>query len=51
MRWLSGFSVAPRKTFLVHGEPDASDTLRQTIQEELGWDCIVPEFGETVRLG
>lgn len=51
MRWLSGFSAAPRKTFVVHGEPDASDTLRQRIQEELGWDCIVPEFGETVRLG
>jgi metallo-beta-lactamase family protein len=51
MRWLSGFSAAPRKTFVVHGEPDASDTLRQRIQEELGWDCIVPEFGETVHLG
>jgi metallo-beta-lactamase family protein len=50
MRWLSGFEAAPRKTFIVHGEPDASDALRHRIQEELGWDCEVPERGQRVEL-
>jgi metallo-beta-lactamase family protein len=31
MQWLSGFTRPPKTTFIVHGEPDASDTLRQRI--------------------
>lgn len=50
MRWLSGFITPPRRTFVVHGEPEASDALRHRIQEELGWDCLVPEQGERVEL-
>jgi metallo-beta-lactamase family protein len=43
MRWLSGFERPPKRTFIVHGEPDASDALRLRIEEELGWDCLVPD--------
>ncbi len=50
MRWLSGFRTPPRCTYIVHGEPDASDQLRQRIEEKLGWTCIVPEHGERVEL-
>ena len=50
MQWLSGFKRPPRQTFIVHGEPDASDVLRHRIQEELGWNCRVPEPGERVEL-
>lgn len=50
MRWLSGFTTPPRRTFVVHGEPEASDALRHRIQEDLGWDCLVPEQGERVEL-
>lgn len=50
MRWLSGFRTPPRCTYIVHGEPDASDQLRQRIEEKLGWACIVPEHGERVEL-
>jgi metallo-beta-lactamase family protein len=50
MQWLSGFEAPPRRTFIVHGEPDASDTLRHRIQDELGWDCEVPEQGQQVDL-
>jgi metallo-beta-lactamase family protein len=45
MRWLSGFQRPPRRTFIVHGEPDAADALRLRIEEELGWDCEVAEDG------
>jgi metallo-beta-lactamase family protein len=50
MRWLAGFEAPPRKTFIVHGEPDAADALRHRIQEELSWVCVVPEHGERVEL-
>lgn len=50
LRWLRGFKKAPRATFLVHGEPEAADTLRLRIKDELGWSCRVVEHLESVRL-
>lgn len=50
MTWLKGFKKAPRATFIVHGEPTASDALRLRIEEELGWSCVVPEQGQQVAL-
>jgi metallo-beta-lactamase family protein len=50
MRWLGGFNRPPRRTFITHGEPAASDALRHRIEEELHWDCLVPEQGQTVDL-
>lgn len=41
IRWLRGFKKPPRRTFIVHGEPDASDALRVRIERELGWDAAV----------
>ena len=43
--WLRPISPAPRQTFVVHGEPAASDALRQTIARELGWPVRVPPQG------
>ncbi|AWP80409.1 MBL fold metallo-hydrolase RNA specificity domain-containing protein [Bordetella bronchiseptica] len=42
MRWLAGFQEAPRRVFIVHGEPQASQALRERIQRELNWQAIVP---------
>ena len=50
LRWLSSFKAPPRVTFITHGEPAASDALRQRIEEQLGWNCVVPEQGQTVSL-
>lgn len=46
MDWLTGFDQPPRKTFIVHGEPDSSQALKEKIHQELGWSAIVPKFGE-----
>ncbi|WP_295644703.1 MBL fold metallo-hydrolase [uncultured Methylibium sp.] len=40
--WLRGFEAAPAQCFVVHGEPEAADTLRLRIQDELGWRVRVP---------
>lgn len=45
MAWLRNFRTPPRQTFVVHGEPEASDALRQRIARELGWPVRVPPQG------
>ena len=50
LRWLGGFTRAPRQTFLVHGEPIAMEALGASIKTKLGWDTKMPEHRETVQL-
>ena len=49
LAWLRRMPAAPAETFVVHGEPDAADTLRATIQQQLGWRARVPQHGEAVE--
>jgi metallo-beta-lactamase family protein len=50
MGWLSHFRTPPRRTFITHGEADAADTLRRRIEENLKWNCSVPDYLETIEL-
>ncbi|WP_193090605.1 MBL fold metallo-hydrolase RNA specificity domain-containing protein [Advenella sp. FME57] len=50
MRWLSNFTLPPKETFLVHGEPESADTLRLRIKDELGWSCRAASYMETIEL-
>jgi len=50
MQWLRGFKRPPRHTYVVHGEPNASDVLRRRISLELGWSVSVPEYRDSVEL-
>ncbi|MDE1998118.1 MAG: hypothetical protein KGI91_11525 [Burkholderiales bacterium] len=36
--------------FVIHGEPQAADTLRLRIGEQLGWKARVPDYRETFKL-
>lgn len=49
--WLRGFRRAPRRIYVTHGEPAAADEMRRRIEEALGWEAVVPEYGEMVALG
>ncbi len=46
IRWASGFTSAPRKVFVVHGEPQPADTLRTRLGREFGWDAVVPRLNQ-----
>jgi metallo-beta-lactamase family protein len=48
--WLRALQAPPAQTFVVHGEPDAADTLRHRIQDELGWRVRAPQQAEVVDL-
>lgn len=45
--WLGRMPSAPQQVYVVHGEPEAADTLRQRIERELKWRVAVPEHGST----
>lgn len=47
--WLESAAKPPKRVFVTHGEPVASDVLRREIGERLGLDACVPEHGETVE--
>lgn len=44
INWLSDIEKAPEHLFLVHGEPQALDTLRVKLKDELGWDAEIPDL-------
>lgn len=50
MEWVSELSEAPRKTFLIHGEPHALDALRAKLTDRYGWDPHIPELNEKVTI-
>ncbi len=45
MAWLGALPAAPRRVFVTHGDPQASDRLRFRIEDELRWSALVPEHG------
>lgn len=50
LSWLRGCTTPPRKTFITHGEADAADALRRHIEENLHWDCAIPDYLERATL-
>jgi metallo-beta-lactamase family protein len=50
IRWLKGFQRPPRHTYIVHGEPQASDALRVKIRRDLGWDASVVDDAKRYEL-
>lgn len=51
LTWLGQSKMHPEKVFITHGEPAAADELRRRLNEKFGWDCVVPEPYQSVRLG
>ena len=50
LRWASGFGRPPRRTYVVHGEPEAARGLAETLHARLGWNVAIASDGETVPL-
>jgi metallo-beta-lactamase family protein len=48
--WLKSGRIAPRRTFVTHGEQRAAHALRSRIADELGWTSLVPERGQQTAL-
>jgi metallo-beta-lactamase family protein len=50
LAWLHTAPRPPDATFIVHGEPAASDALHRLIEAHLGWTVAVPRYLEQVRV-
>lgn len=48
LQWLRTFKKQPEITYLVHGEPDSAQTLKEAIEKELGWRVGIAEYMEKV---
>lgn len=48
--WLSEIKTAPERVFLVHGEPQASDSMRVKIRDTKNWSPYIPDLFEIVRV-
>ena len=46
--WAGSTSHPPVRTYLNHGELDASTALRQLIERRLGWHVEVPAYGDRI---
>jgi metallo-beta-lactamase family protein len=51
LRWLQGFKRAPRRTFLVHGEPRAIDAMKDhIISTYKAWQIEIPSYRQMFDL-
>lgn len=50
LRWLRGFQRPPRMTYVVHGEPSASQALQCHIEQTFGWPVQIPQYQQKVLL-
>ena len=50
LHWLEPVVRAPRRVFITHGEPEQSQAMAQHLKKERGWECHIPQLGETVEL-
>ena len=48
-RWLSSMP-APRRVFLVHGEPPAARGMAEHLKTTLGWESTIPAIGDSFDL-
>lgn len=50
IQWLSGFTAAPKRTFFVHGEPVALNSLRDAVVAKFHWPAAIPAYQQSFDL-
>jgi metallo-beta-lactamase family protein len=50
IRWLEGLPAPPKRVFVTHGEPDATEAMARHIRERFGWQVEAPQYGERFEL-
>jgi len=51
LQWTGQFTEAPKRTFVVHGEPESATALANTLYEEHQWQNVfVPDYLESFEL-
>lgn len=50
LNWLGAFNSAPRRVFVTHGEVQAAQSLKEKIEKQYNWNCVVPHYLEEFDL-
>lgn len=50
LNFVYSFTNQPKHIFLVHGEPEGQEVLKQKIEENPGTKVTIPEFGQSFEL-
>jgi metallo-beta-lactamase family protein len=50
VRWLSSLRKPPRRIFVTHGEPNASQHLANLVRSSSGWEMVIPSYKNQVFL-
>lgn len=50
IEWLKHFEKGPKKVFLVHGEPESLQALKNRIEDRFKWQVIIPTYSESFDL-
>ena len=50
LAWLMGFNKAPKKVFIVHGEPESRIGMADKIRERFKWNVEIPEYGQSFEI-
>lgn len=50
LNFIYSFIQKPKQIFLVHGEPESQEVLKEKILETTGIPVTIPDFGETYEL-
>ncbi len=50
VNWLGKFTQKPKMTFMVHGDDDALEGLRNQVATRLHWNAVVPKAREVYEL-
>lgn len=50
IRWAAEFDPPPSRCFLVHGDPEAKESLAEELRAELGWTVEIPPFNTPLPL-
>jgi metallo-beta-lactamase family protein len=50
VRWLSSLRKPPRRIFVTHGEPNASQHLANLVRSSSGWETVIPSYKDQVFL-
>ena len=50
IHWLKNIPVAPKHSFVTHGEEDASQAFCQCLQDTFGWKASTPALGDSIEL-
>lgn len=44
LEWLKHFVRPPKKVFITHGEPHSAQSLKDKIEQQLGFTCLIPSY-------